>query len=67
MRAAAIRRRKIPRTLENRYRIKTVTRTKIFRRQAANSGKSGEPLLHRERPHLKSRSFFKNLKSVGVT
>jgi hypothetical protein len=36
----------------------------------ANSFKSGEPILHRERPHIKSRSFltddFKNLKSVGL-
>jgi hypothetical protein len=33
-------------------------------------GKSGEPLLHRERLHIKSRSFlksdFKNEKSFGV-
>jgi hypothetical protein len=40
---------------------------KFCRRQAANSDKSGEPLLHRERPR---RSFLtndlKNLKSVGV-
>jgi hypothetical protein len=39
-------------------------------RAAANSCKSGEPILHQERPHIKSRSFltddFKNLKSVGV-
>jgi hypothetical protein len=38
--------------------------------QPANSGKSGEPHLHREHPHIKSRSFltngFKNLKSTGV-
>jgi hypothetical protein len=37
---------------------------------AANYCKSGEPILHRERPHIKSRSFLtddiKNLKSVGV-
>jgi hypothetical protein len=39
-------------------------------RVAANSCKSGEPILHQERPHIKSRSFLtdnlKNLKSVGV-
>jgi hypothetical protein len=38
--------------------------------QAANSDISGEPFLHQERPHIKSRSFltkdFKNLKCVGV-
>jgi hypothetical protein len=37
-------------------------------RVAANSCKSGVPILHRERPHRKSRSFFtddfKNLKRV---
>jgi hypothetical protein len=37
---------------------------------AVNSCKSGEPILHRERPHIKSRSSltddFKNLKSVSV-
>jgi hypothetical protein len=39
-------------------------------RAAANSCKSGEPILHREHLHLKSLSFltddFKNLKSTGV-
>jgi hypothetical protein len=37
---------------------------------AANFCKSGEPILHREHPHIKSRSFlmddFKNFKSIGV-
>jgi hypothetical protein len=28
--------------------------------QAANSGKSSEPLLHRERPQIKSRRFLTN-------
>jgi hypothetical protein len=73
MRAAAIRSRKIREiflTVVNRYSIKASTRTKICVHQAANSGKSGEPHLHRERPYIKSRSFlthdFKNLKSVGI-
>jgi hypothetical protein len=35
---------------------------KFCGRQAANSGKSVEPLLHRERPRIKSRSFLTILK-----
>jgi hypothetical protein len=30
---------------------------KFCGRQAANSGKSGEPLLHQERPHKKVIAF----------
>jgi hypothetical protein len=52
---------------EKRERIYFSTSTEC---RGSGSGKSGEPLLHRERPHIKSRSFltndFKNLKSVGV-
>jgi hypothetical protein len=43
---------------------------KFAGRQAANAGKSGEPLLHREHPHIKVVAFltndFENLKSVSV-
>jgi hypothetical protein len=43
---------------------------KFWVRPAANSCKSGEPILHRERRHIKNRSFlkddFKHFKSVGV-
>jgi hypothetical protein len=39
------------------YRFKTLTLTKICCRQAANFGKSGELLLHQERPHIKSQAF----------
>jgi hypothetical protein len=39
-------------------------------RAAANSCKSGEPILHQELPYIKSCCFltddFKNLKSIGV-
>jgi hypothetical protein len=42
----------------------------FLRRTAASSGKSGDTILHREPPLLKSRSDatgdFKILKSVGV-
>jgi hypothetical protein len=38
--------------------------------RAANSGKSADPILHRESPHLKILSIvtgnFESLKSVGV-
>jgi hypothetical protein len=37
---------------------------------AANSSKSGEPILHQEHPYIKSCGFltdyFKNLNSVGL-
>jgi hypothetical protein len=62
MRAAAMRMKKIREHFNssNIYIIKTATKTKSFRRLAANCSKLGEPLLQY------NKNDFKNLKSVGV-